>query len=252
MPRNSTAQQRIATAPSTTDPTTEKSKLARQVEIIKKLREHERYNKIEYYDPYPYQKRFHDTGSNCNQRLLMAGNRIGKSFSGASETALHLTGLYPEWWQGKRYKQPITAWCGGVSNETVRDILQSELLGTPGDPAASGTGAIPRTNIIKTERKPGVPNAVSIVQVKHITGGTSYLYFKAYEMGPEKWYGRSVDFVWLDELPPSAIYSQAVTRTLDRRGMVAMTYTPEAGFDRITAQFLNNLMPGQLRQPLSV
>jgi len=64
-------------------------------------------------------------------------------------------------------------------------------------------------------------------------------------MGPEKWYGRSVDFVWLDELPPSGIYSQVVTRTLDRRGMVAMTYTPEAGFDRITAQFLNNLMPGQ-------
>ena len=245
MPRNTTAQKRIASAQSTTDPTTDKSKLARQIEIIKKLREHERYNKIEYYDPYPYQKRFHDTGSDCNQRLLMTGNRIGKSFSGASETALHLTGLYPEWWQGKRYKQPITAWCGGVSNETVRDILQSELLGTPGDPAASGTGAIPRANIIKTERKPGVPNAVSIVQVKHITGGTSYLYFKAYEMGPEKWYGRSVDFVWLDELPPPGIYSQAVTRTLDRRGMVAMTYTPEAGFDRITAQFLNNLMPGQ-------
>ena len=245
MPRNTTARKRIECAQSTIDPTTEKSKIARQIEIIKKLREHERYNRIQYYDPYPYQKRFHNTGSNCNQRLLMAGNRIGKSFSGACETAMHLTGLYPEWWQGRRYKKPITAWCGGVSNETVRDILQAELLGTPGDPQASGTGAIPRTNIIKAERKPGVPNANSVVQVKHISGGTSYLYFKAYEMGPEKWYGRSVDFVWLDELPPSAIYSQAVTRTLDREGMVCMTYTPEAGFDRITAQFLNNLMPGQ-------
>ena len=50
MPRNSTAQRHTATAPSTTDLTTDKSKLARQVEIIKKLREHERYNKIEYYD----------------------------------------------------------------------------------------------------------------------------------------------------------------------------------------------------------
>jgi len=50
MPRNSTAQKRTATAKSTTDPTTDKSKLARQIEIIKKLREHERYNKIEYYD----------------------------------------------------------------------------------------------------------------------------------------------------------------------------------------------------------
>ena len=50
MPRNSTAQKRTAAANSTTDPTTDKSKLARQIEIIKKLREHERYNKIEYYD----------------------------------------------------------------------------------------------------------------------------------------------------------------------------------------------------------
>ena len=50
MPRNSTAQKRTATAKSTTDPTTDKSKLARQIKIIKKLREHERYNKIEYYD----------------------------------------------------------------------------------------------------------------------------------------------------------------------------------------------------------
>ena len=47
MPRNSTARKPIATVPSTTDPTTDKSKLARQIEIIKKLREHERYNKIE-------------------------------------------------------------------------------------------------------------------------------------------------------------------------------------------------------------
>jgi hypothetical protein len=50
MPRPSTAQQRIATVSSTIDPTTDKSKLARQIKIIKKLREHERYNKIEYYD----------------------------------------------------------------------------------------------------------------------------------------------------------------------------------------------------------
>lgn len=228
----------------------EKQKLARQVEILKKLRDHERFNKIEYYDPYPYQKRFHDTGANSSQRLLMAGNRIGKSFCGAFETALAVCGgfadgTYPDWWQGKRYKEPIVAWAGGVSNESTRDILQAELLGMPGDPQALGTGAIPRANIIKTERKPGVPNAVSVAQIKHSSGGTSYLFFKGYEMGVEKWMGKSVHHVWLDELPPPEIYSQAITRTLNTRGQVCMTYTPENGFDRITAQFLNNLMPGQ-------
>jgi len=218
--------------------------LPRAVELQRLILDRERYNQIDNYDPYPYQKRFHDTGADCSQRLLMAGNRIGKSFCGASETAFHLTGIYPDWWRGRRYKKPITAWVGGVSNETVRDINQAELLGQPGSPDELGSGTIPRSKIIKMERKPGVPNAVSIVQIKHLTG-TSYLYFLAYNMGQERWYGRAVDLVWLDELPPSDIYSQAVTRTLDKRGQVMMTYTPEQGFDRITAQFLNDLKPGQ-------
>ena len=46
----------------------------------KKIREWERYNKIELYDPYPYQKRSHDTDSDCNQRLLIGGKRMGKSY----------------------------------------------------------------------------------------------------------------------------------------------------------------------------
>ena len=84
MPRNTVARKPTGTRQSTT----ERSKQARQVEIIKKHREHECYSEIEYYDPYPYQKRFHGTGSNCNQRLLITGNRIGKSFSGATETVV--------------------------------------------------------------------------------------------------------------------------------------------------------------------
>jgi len=217
----------------------------RKVEILKELRKRERYNKIDYYDPYPYQVRFHKTGKNCNQRLLMAANRIGKSYCGSSELAFHLTGIYPDWWEGKVFKQPIVAWAGGVSNETTRDIVQYELLGSPDDPAAFGSGTVPKNYIIKTERKPGVPNAKSVALIQHVSGGNSSLFFKAYEMGVEKWQGRSVDCIWLDEEPPRDIYSQAVTRTLDRRGMVYMTFTPEAGMTETVARFMNNLQPGQ-------
>ena len=59
------------------------------------------------------------------------------------------------------------------------------------------------------------------------------------------WQGRSVDCIWLDEEPSRDIYSQAVTRTLDRRGMVYMTFTPEAGMTETVASFMNNLQPGQ-------
>ena len=215
------------------------------VEIARVIKDRERFERLYAYDPYPYQQRFHETGSQANQRLLMAANRIGKSFCGAMEMAYHLTGIYPDWWKGRVYHRPITAWCGGVSNETTRDIVQAELLGSPDDPEAWGTGSIPKDCLVKSERKPGVPNAKSVVLVKHKSGGNSSLFFKAYEMGVEKWQGRSVDCVWLDEEPSRELYSQAVTRTLDRRGMVYMTFTPENGMTETVAGFMNNLQPGQ-------
>ena len=100
----------------------ERKSIEKAVEIAREIRVRERFNKIDFYDPYPYQKNFHDTGEYANQRLLMAANRIGKSYSGAAELSFHVTGLYPKWWKGRRFTQPIVAWAGGVSNETTRDI----------------------------------------------------------------------------------------------------------------------------------
>ena len=222
-----------------------RSSNTRALELLKELKQRERFNRVDTYDPYPYQLKFHKTGAEANQRLLMAANRIGKSYCGSMELAYHLTGLYPEWWEGKRYGQPIVAWAGGVSNETTRAIVQFELLGSPDDPEAFGSGTVPKNYIIKTERKPGVPNAKSVALIKHVSGGNSSLFFKAYEMGVEKWQGRSVDCIWLDEEPSRDIYSQAVTRTLDRKGMVYMTFTPEQGMTETVASFMNNLQTGQ-------
>ena len=195
------------------------------------------------YEPYDYQKKFHN--KTAQQRLLMAGNRIGKSFSGAMEMAYHLTGLYPEWWQGKKFPRPIRAWAGGASNETTRDICQKELVGQPDDPSARGTGSIPLKLIGETVRKAGVPNAMNSLVIKHVSGGWSRLAFKAYEMGKEKWMGESVDVVWLDEEPPTSIYTQALTRTADKGGIVYMTFTPENGMTETVAQFVNDLRDGQ-------
>ena len=217
----------------------------RNLELLREQKKRIRFNRIDQYDPYPYQQKFHDTSKDSNQRLLMAANRIGKSYCGAAEMSFHLRGIYPEWWKGRRYDQPITAWAGGISNETTRDIVQAELLGSPDDLDAFGSGAIPKNYIIKTERKPGVPNAKSVALIRHVSGGNSSLHFKAYEMGSEKWQGRSVDVVWLDEEPHRDIYSQAVTRTLDRRGMVYMTFTPEAGMTETVAALMNRIQPGQ-------
>jgi phage terminase large subunit-like protein len=47
------------------------------------------------YTPYPKQLAFHAAGATDRERLLMAGNQLGKTWSAGFETAMHLTGRYP-------------------------------------------------------------------------------------------------------------------------------------------------------------
>ena len=162
--------------------------LERAVEIARELEKRKAMNRLKHYKPYEYQQKFHNTVA--SQRLLMAGNRIGKSFCGAMEMAYHLTGKYPDWWTGRKFTKPIRAWAGGSSNETTRDICQKELLGQPDDPTARGTGSIPFDDIGEATRKPGVPNAHNSVVVRHKSGGWSRLAFKAYEMEKKNGWGK--------------------------------------------------------------
>jgi hypothetical protein len=79
-----------------------------------------------------YQKHleFFRAGAEFRARCLMAANRVGKTFSaGGFELTCHLTGDYPTWWDGKRFRHPIRAWACGKTNETTRDIVQTTLLG---------------------------------------------------------------------------------------------------------------------------
>ena len=66
-----------------------------------------RYHQLRYFRPFDHQLRFFETGSS-DRRGVLAANRIGKTVSTCYETAMHLTGLYPDWWTGYRYDKPIT------------------------------------------------------------------------------------------------------------------------------------------------
>jgi phage terminase large subunit-like protein len=48
------------------------------------------------YRPYPKQIEFHTKGKTERERLLMAGNQLGKTWCMGFELAMHLTGEYPE------------------------------------------------------------------------------------------------------------------------------------------------------------
>jgi phage terminase large subunit-like protein len=109
-------------------------------------------------------------------------HNTGKSFGiGGYETALHLTGLYPPFWEGRRFHYPIEAWVAGDTSETTRDIIQQILLGNPGE---LGTGLIPYDCILgNPTHRAGVAGAVDTVRVRHVSGGTSWCGFKCFAAG---------------------------------------------------------------------
>lgn len=166
-------------------------------------------------------------------------HNTGKTTCVCYETTLHLIGVYPPWWNGRRFDRPITAWAAGVDTKAVRESLQPKLLG-PAD--ARGTGIIPRDAIIRAPARGGVPDAVDFVEIKH-KQGTSRLLFKAYEQGRESFQSTEVDVILLDEEPPLPIYTEALTRTIAtvpgrRNGCVLCSFTPLSGVSETVLQFL--------------
>lgn len=189
---------------------------------------------LELYRPYTKQVNFHTAGVSFRERLLMAGNQLGKSYCGAAELAMHATGRYPDWWQGRRFAKPIVAWAAGVTSESTRDNPQRLLVGRAGQ---HGTGMLPKALISDVTLARTIGDAVDTVQVKHASGGISRIGFKAYEKGREKLQGETLDVVWLDEEPPMDIYQECLTRTNATGGMVYITFTPLLGMSSVVRQF---------------
>src|SRR5215471_16577981 len=70
---------------------------------------------------YPKHLEFFGAGGAYKQRLFMAANRVGKTVAGAFETTCHLTGFYPDWWEGRRFPQATDGWACGTNSQTTRD-----------------------------------------------------------------------------------------------------------------------------------
>jgi phage terminase large subunit-like protein len=193
---------------------------------------------------YPKHMIFFGAGANYIERLMIAANRVGKTEGlGGYEVTLHLTGMYPEWWTGKRFNRPIEAWAAGDTSKTVRDIIQRKLWGKFHEP---GTGLIPQDLIHDRTMKAGVPDAIDTIFVKHVSGGISQIVLKSYDQRRESFQGTKIDVIWLDEEPPLPIYTECLLRTTDTsggnddNGILLLTFTPLMGMSETVMAFLPN------------
>lgn len=196
---------------------------------------------------YPKHMEFFRVGAQYRERCFMAANRIGKTEgAGGYETTLHLTGMYPSWWEGRTFDEPVKVWAAGKTNETTRDIIQAKLFGPvtfrDGVKTVRGTGLIPRGQIGRINWKTGVPDMIDTVEIKHVSGDSSLLALKSYQQGRGSFEGTEQHVIWLDEEPPLDVYAECLIRTATVGGMVILTYTPlEGATDTVMA-----FMPGNM------
>lgn len=188
---------------------------------------------------------FFEAGATHRERCAMCANRVGKTFGmGGYEGPLHLTGLYPDWWEGRRFKHPVSMWAAGKTNETTRDIMQPVLLGEVKHRGArksvDGRGMIPGglIDLSALTWKQGVQNLVDTVPIKHVSGGWSLLSFKSYIQGRGSFEGEAKHVIWLDEEPPADIYGECLIRTATTDGIVMLTFTPLEGMSEVVMSFL--------------
>jgi phage terminase large subunit-like protein len=209
------------------------------VSLIEAKQQYIKYNKNQTFfntpivraEHYPKHIQFMQMGATKRSRLFCAANRVGKTVTGAFEVICHATGIYPDWWEGKRFNRPVTIWVAGESSISTRDVIQFELLGSYND---LGSGMIPKHLIAgKPKVKSGVAECVDTIRVKNVFGGESNIVFKSFEQGRSKFQGTSIDVVWLDEEVPDEVYEECVYRTATTKGIIILTYTPFKGYTEI-------------------
>src|SRR5499427_4493145 len=183
-------------------------RLARQT--LSSAERRRKYRRIDFLDTsfwYPTQVAFFAAGSSgVHQRLIYGGNQTGKTICCAAEVVWHVTGDYPDWWNGLRFNHAIDCWVIGESTVLVRDTLQRHLCGGED----FGTGLMPLESFC---RKPilvsGGLGAVDTFFVTHRTDGkvdgTSRITFKSFEQRRERLQSASIHLIWIDEKPDEQV-----------------------------------------------
>ncbi len=227
-------------------------KMALMNDILVLEKEAERRRQYKFYRYYPdtgplrrelYRTvvQFFDAGKRYPERLLMGGNRTGKTEGAAYEVSCHLTGLYPPWWTGKRFNHPTEWWAASQTATVTRDVMQLALYGPKHE--APKTGMIPGHLIVFDTPKNSIPNGIETIWVKHVSGGTSTVQFKSYDQGRASFQGTARN-IWFDEECPEDVYTEALLRTLILKegdsGIVIVTFTPVEGLTPFVQQWLEH------------
>lgn len=177
------------------------------------------------YEPYDIQERFHSDDS--VGRLLLGGNRAGKTVSGATEACFWLTGHHP-------YRQvPEPPVFGrGVSvdiEQGLKKIMLPEL-----------DRWLPRSVLIGGSWEQSYDKQSRVLTLAN----GSKMDFLTGEMDTEKHAGTSRNFCWIDEECPESIFNENMLRLVDVKGNWWMTMTPVLGMTWVFRRYYEPWVEG--------
>jgi len=180
--------------------------------------------------------------------LLSGMNQGGKSTVLCGMLSYHLTGLYPEWWEGVRFDKPPVVAIAGETALTTRDLIANRILG---EPNARGTGMIPKDCLVEiSPARGGLVDQVEsfLVQWHDHQGrpaGHSKCYVFAYSKGWERVQGYRLDLVAIDEEPDFKVYDELSARLNASRGYFRLAMTPLHGQTDLFMHFAEHDNNGQ-------
>jgi phage terminase large subunit-like protein len=213
--------------------------------LYTELQYRQKYRRIDFYRPNFKQEEFHNLVA--SERMLRAGNQLGKTQAAAAQMTFDALALYPDWYTGRKFLVPpkierpfdFIGWAGCTTSGKTRDGAQIKLLGDIRQQGGLGTGLIPLDNIVgKPTMARGIADFADTVSLRRETGGNAVIRFKTFEMGREAWQGEPVDVIWGDEDPGDfEVYGECQARLTTTRGIIIWSMTPMLGLSPVRRHF---------------
>jgi phage terminase large subunit-like protein len=183
-------------------PLTSKKELAKAFILRKKVKEQKRLEDFKPWEP----DQANAFRSKARTRIILGGNRSGKTEIGAVDVAHMFMGTHP--YRENRIPMIIKVIAQTYPNH-IHNIIQPKLF-----------KLIPQS-AIKSQKK----NSDGVVV--HIEGyNGSVIDFLAYSQEGMTFEGFDADMAWFDEPPPENVYKGVRRGLVDRQGTILFTMTP--------------------------
>lgn len=187
-------------------------KKAQLLSLLEEKKRREKGSPIEQIEEHKKQQEL--TNSDKSVRVFFGGNRTGKTFWGAAETARFLHKNHPAI---EFDDHPMEVWACAESYDVHKDVNQP-LLKKLLDPSRILDESFIRKDVW------------SEIKYRADDGTIGKITFKSYDQGRRKFQGAGKQLIWFDEEPPRDIWEECFVRVEAGRQLYRiLTMTPVLG-----------------------